>query len=58
MDTKKVFSRKAEKYAKYRWEYAAAAIEAIINITHMSIHSTVADLGAANGGKKDIFATQ
>jgi len=49
MDTKQVFSRKAEKYAKYRWEYAARAIETILDLTQMSILSTVADLGAGTG---------
>jgi len=49
MDTKKVFSTKAEKYAKFRWDYAAGAIETLINITQMSIHSTVADIGAGTG---------
>ena len=49
MDTKKVFSTKAEKYAKFRWDYATSAIEAIINITQMSINSTVADIGAGSG---------
>ena len=49
MDTKTVFSKKAERYAKYRWDYAASAIEAIINKTHMSIHSTLADIGAGTG---------
>jgi ubiquinone/menaquinone biosynthesis C-methylase UbiE len=50
MDTKKVFSTKAEKYAKYRWDYAASAIETIISLTQMSIHSTIlADIGAGTG---------
>ncbi len=49
MDTKKVFSKKAEKYAKFRWDYAADAIETIINITQMSINSTLADIGAGTG---------
>lgn len=49
MDTKKVFSKKAEKYAKYRWDYAAGAIDTIINITQMSVNSTIADIGAGTG---------
>jgi SAM-dependent methyltransferase len=49
MDTKRVFSTKAEKYAKFRWEYAASAIETMISLTHTSINSTVADLGAGTG---------
>jgi ubiquinone/menaquinone biosynthesis C-methylase UbiE len=49
MDTKRVFSKKAEKYAKYRWDYATGAIETILNITHMSVNTTVADIGAGSG---------
>ena len=49
LDTKTVFSTKAEKYAKFRWDYAASAIETMINITQMSINSTVADIGAGTG---------
>jgi ubiquinone/menaquinone biosynthesis C-methylase UbiE len=49
MDSKTVFSRKAEKYAKYRWEYAASAIETLVDITNMSSHATVADIGAGTG---------
>ena len=49
MDIKTVFSTKAEKYAKFRWDYAASAIETMINLTQMSVHSTVADIGAGTG---------
>lgn len=49
MDTKTVFSTKAEKYAKYRWDYAPQAIEAIIEITQVSTKSILADLGAGTG---------
>lgn len=49
MDTKTVFSKKAKKYARFRWEYAESAIKAIINITQMSNHSTIADIGAGTG---------
>lgn len=49
MDTKKVFSKKAEKYAKFRWDYATDAVETIINMTQMSISSTLADIGAGSG---------
>jgi len=49
MDTKTVFSTKAERYAKFRWDYAASAIESIINITQMAINSTIADIGAGTG---------
>ena len=49
MDTKTVYSTKAEKYAKYRWDYAPQAIEAIVRITEMSIKWTLADIGAGTG---------
>jgi ubiquinone/menaquinone biosynthesis C-methylase UbiE len=49
MDPKKVFSTKAEKYAKYRWDYASDAIQSILNIAQMSNQSTVADIGAGTG---------
>ncbi len=49
MDTKTVYSTKAEKYAKYRWDYAPQAIEAILEITQLSTKSTLADIGAGTG---------
>jgi ubiquinone/menaquinone biosynthesis C-methylase UbiE len=49
MDTKTVYSTKAEKYAKYRWDYAPQAIQAIIDITRMTRQWTLADLGAGTG---------
>ncbi len=49
MDTKTVYSMKAEKYARFRWDYAAHAIKAIIDMTQMSSNSTVADIGAGTG---------
>ena len=57
MDTKRLFSKKAEKYAKYRWDYAAAAIETIHNITQMSVKTTVADIGAGTGILTKHFVT-
>ena len=49
MDTKTVYSTKAEKYAKYRWDYAPQAIQAMVEITQMSSKWTLADLGAGTG---------
>ena len=49
MDTKTVYSTKAEKYAMYRWDYSSSAIEAIIERTQMSSISRIADLGAGTG---------
>ncbi len=49
MNTKTVFSTKAEKYAKYRWDYAPNAIKGIINIAQLSANSCIADIGAGTG---------
>jgi ubiquinone/menaquinone biosynthesis C-methylase UbiE len=49
MDTKTVYSTKAEKYARFRWDYAVSAIATIINMTQMSTASTIADIGAGTG---------
>jgi len=49
MDPKTIFSGKAENYAKYRWDYAAAAVEAIFEIGHLTEDSDVADIAAGTG---------
>jgi ubiquinone/menaquinone biosynthesis C-methylase UbiE len=49
MNSKTVYSTKAEKYAKYRWDYAARAIETITEITRLTNQSAIADLGAGTG---------
>jgi hypothetical protein len=49
MDTKSVYSSKAEKYARYRWEYAPRAVEAIFIFAGLSGDSIVADIGAGSG---------
>jgi ubiquinone/menaquinone biosynthesis C-methylase UbiE len=49
MDNKKVYSSKAEKYAKYRWDYSSRAIQTISDIAHISDDSYVADIGAGTG---------
>lgn len=49
LDSKTVYSTKAEKYAKYRWDYASEAIKTMMDITQMNATSTVADLGAGTG---------
>lgn len=49
MDTKTVYSTKAEKYAKYRWDYAPQAIRVLLEITQMSRKWTLADIGAGTG---------
>lgn len=49
MDTIDVFSAKAATYARYRWDYAAPAIQTILGVTRVSHESTVADIGAGTG---------
>jgi ubiquinone/menaquinone biosynthesis C-methylase UbiE len=48
-NAKTVYSTKAEKYAKYRWDYAPEAIEEIFKVAHLSSTSVIADLGAGTG---------
>lgn len=49
MDNKKIYSSKAQKYAKYRWDYSSRAIQMIFDITNISKDSFVADIGAGTG---------
>ena len=56
MDTRFAFTSKAEKYARYRWDYAPEAIDAIFNMAGLSNQSTVADLGAGTGRLTRHFA--
>jgi SAM-dependent methyltransferase len=49
MDTKTIYSSKAEKYARYRWDYAPAAVDALARISGLSMQAVVADLGAGSG---------
>ena len=49
MNTKTVYSSKAEKYARYRWDYAPPAIQAIYDMAHITRASSVADIGAGTG---------
>jgi len=48
METIEVFSSKAEKYAKHRWDYAQA-VQTILDMTQVSHQSCVADIGAGTG---------
>jgi len=49
MKFKGVYSTKAEKYAKYRWDYASNAIREIEKITQLSSRTTMTDIGAGTG---------
>ena len=49
IDTKTVYSQKAERYARYRWDYAPMAVETIFNLAQLNEHSSVADIGAGTG---------
>lgn len=48
-DPKSLFSTKAAKYARYRWDYTPAALQAIFETARLSTQSRVADLGAGTG---------
>jgi SAM-dependent methyltransferase len=47
--TRHVYATKAEKYARYRWDYAPAAIQRLWEITGLNSQATVADVGAGTG---------
>jgi SAM-dependent methyltransferase len=49
MNTHTTYTTKAEKYAKYRWDYAPGAVEAIFAIAQVTRDSIVADIGAGTG---------
>jgi SAM-dependent methyltransferase len=49
MKTTEVFSSKAEKYARYRWDYAPQAIKTIFETARLTSQSVVADIGAGTG---------
>jgi ubiquinone/menaquinone biosynthesis C-methylase UbiE len=56
MDPKSLYSNKAEKYARYRWDYSPEAIEAIFKIAGLGPKSRVADIGAGTGNLSHHFA--
>lgn len=49
MDTTHVYSSKAAKYARYRWDYAPEAIQTILDVTGVADGSSIADIGAGTG---------
>ncbi len=48
-DPLKAYSRTAEKYARYRWDYAPEAISALFHITGLKRSAHIADVGAGTG---------
>jgi ubiquinone/menaquinone biosynthesis C-methylase UbiE len=52
------YTRKAEKYARYRWAYAAPAIQAIVEAAQVNVQSWVADVGAGTGILSQPFAAR
>lgn len=49
MDATTVFSRKAEKYASYRWGYVQQAVETLLVTAGINDQSSIADIGAGTG---------
>ena len=49
MDPKIRFTSRAEDYARFRWEYAEAAIQAVCDIARVGPTSWLADIGAGTG---------
>jgi SAM-dependent methyltransferase len=58
MDTTRLYSSKAEKYAKYRWDYAPQAIQTIFEVSQISEEASVADIGAGTGILSRHFAAK
>jgi 16S rRNA A1518/A1519 N6-dimethyltransferase RsmA/KsgA/DIM1 with predicted DNA glycosylase/AP lyase activity len=44
-----LYTAKAEKYARYRWDCAPAALSALLDLAGVSDQTVVADLGAGTG---------
>ncbi|MDO8970528.1 MAG: class I SAM-dependent methyltransferase, partial [Saprospiraceae bacterium] len=49
MEPVHIFTTKAEKYARYRWNYSEQTIQTIFDVTQISPESCVADIGAGTG---------
>ena len=49
MQSLDIFSSKAEKYARFRWDYAPQAVQRIFELTGMNEGSVIADIGAGTG---------
>ncbi|HSO26938.1 MAG TPA: class I SAM-dependent methyltransferase [Anaerolineales bacterium] len=49
MKTTEVYSKKAENYARYRWDYSPAAVDWLCQTTGVNLGAVAADLGAGTG---------
>ncbi len=49
MNTITMYSRKAEKYDKFRWDYSPNAIQTIFEFAQLSRESSLADIGGGTG---------
>lgn len=48
-DNFSTYTTKAKKYARYRWDYATQAIEAMFSISSLTNNACVVDIGAGTG---------
>lgn len=55
MDSKAIFSEKAEDYAAFRPSYPTALIDFLVDINALSSSSTVADIGCGTGILAELF---
>jgi SAM-dependent methyltransferase len=49
MEFKKVYASKAGVYARYRWDYAPAAIQTLFEVSGLSKQASAVDIGAGTG---------
>lgn len=49
IDSVQRFSTKAQLYARYRWEYALASIDALVRIAGLRPGASIADIGSGTG---------
>jgi SAM-dependent methyltransferase len=47
--TRHIYTTKAEKYARYRWDYAPEAIQILLALPSFNAGATIADVGAGTG---------
>ncbi len=49
LDSRETYTSKAEKYARYRWDYAPEAVEAIFHAASLTETALMVDVGAGTG---------